>query len=107
MNDTDRWQRKNLQEVGDSPFIFIVVYGITEAPATIDARRYRTRGLPKDVGARSFDRTSSAAYLQDSFEEGYAWQTLVQEDPELSARVASSPGAVALAGDVADATSLE
>lgn len=54
-----------------------------------------------------FNRVADAAYLRDSFEKGYAWETLVRDDRELSELVARAAGAIALAGDVLDATSLE
>jgi len=59
------------------------------------------------MDARSFDRVTHGRYLRDAFEEGYAWEQLVRDDPELSRDVTASPGMVAFAGDIADDTSLE
>ena len=107
MEHSERWHRRRLEPGGDRPFVFTVVYGVTDVPASIDARRYRTRGLRAGVDARVFDRVRNAGYLRESFEEGYAWDALLREDPELSELVARSAGTVALAGDVAEADSLE
>lgn len=102
----DLWQRP-LWQVGDyPPFIFIVIYGLTDIPSPIDAKRYRTRGLPEAVEARAFPRAEHSKYLRDSFEQGYPWETLVREDPELAETVKKSDGAVAFAGEVHDSTSL-
>lgn len=102
---SDRWQRKHFQPGGDRPFVFAVVYGVVNVPP-IEAIRYRTRGLPTDMDARSFDRVTHGSYLRDAYEEGYPWEQLVRDDPELARDVADSAGIVALAGDIADDTSL-
>jgi len=102
----EQWQRNHWKEGGDRPFVFLVIYGIIDFPATIRGREYRTRGIPDYIEARSFERSTHAKYLRESYEEGYAWELLCNEDPELAELIESSPGAIALAGEVADATSL-
>lgn len=103
---SDGWQRRHFRPGGDRPFVFTVVYGLLDVPS-IDAYRYRTRGLPNGVDARSFDRVTHERYLRDAFEEGYAWEQVVRDDPELARSVANSPGMVAFAGDIVDDTSLD
>jgi hypothetical protein len=106
MEIPDLWRRPLWQPGDYPPFIFIVIYGLTDVPSPIDAKHYRTRGLPESVEARAFRRTEHSKYLRESFEQGYPWETLVREDPELAEIVKTSAGAVVFAGEVGDSTSL-
>lgn len=100
------WQRPLWRPGDELPFVFLVVYGVTDIATPVDGKRYRTRGLPDSVDAHSFPRAQHAEYLSESFEEGYAWEAFIEKDPELAAAVRESPGAMAFLGDVSDATSL-
>lgn len=106
MFENDTWNRPHWSPGGDTPFVFVVVYGLTEFPGEIQGKKYRTRGLPDGIEARAFDRARHGDYLRECYEEGYTWKSLVQEDPELAERVRTSEGAIALSGDVVDDSSL-
>jgi hypothetical protein len=103
----EKWQRENWQPGGGQPSLFFAVYGLTDIPSSpVDGRIYRTRGLPKGITGRTLDRVNHADYLRKSFEEGYAFETFAQEDPDLARIVKASPGALLFVGEVDDASSL-
>lgn len=102
----EQWQRPAWQEGDYPPFLFTVIYGSTTIDVPVDAKRYRTRGLPESVEAHAFHRATHADYLRTSFEEGYAWDAFLREDPKLANAVRKSPGAIAFSGEVKDSTSL-
>jgi hypothetical protein len=106
METPGQWRRPLWQPGDYPPYVFTVVYGLTDVPSPIDVTHYRIRGVPESVAVHAFSRTEHGAYLRDCFEEGYAWNTFAQQDPELAEAVRRSTGAVAMAGEVDDSSSL-
>ena len=102
----EQWRRPHWKEGGDRPFIFLVIYGLVSFPETIRGASTGREECRTTSKSRSFERSEHAEYLRESYEEGYAWESLCNEDPELAKQVLASPGAIALAGEVADGTSL-
>ena len=70
-----------------SPFLFLVVYGLTDVPQPVHALADRTNGVPNGVDVHSFSRTDHEQYLTESFEEGHAWDSLLARDVELAQSV--------------------
>ena len=105
MKPSDSWARLRVTSPHDSPFLFTVVYGVVDVP-TVSQSKYGTRGIPEGVDARVFSRADNAAYLS-GFEEGHAWEALAASNSDLARAISASPGAIVLAGEVADATTLQ
>jgi hypothetical protein len=92
------WSRPHWQPDGGTPFVFLVLYGVTDVAQPVHAVSYRTAGVPDGIDAGVFDRVENDEYLK-GFEEGYPWEQLVARDRDLSQRILASPGAIVFAGE--------
>jgi len=99
------WERSLWQPGGGDAFLFYAVFGTMPSAFEIDARRYRTSGLPEGVEVRHFSRQQKPAYVSH-FTEGEAWDQVVTEQPALAQQILASPDLIVVAGAVKDPDSL-
>ena len=95
------WPRPYYEGPGGRPFLFFVAYGEFPTALTIDAGSYRTLGVHPGLVISRYGREEYPDVLA-GFEEGYLWDELSAQDPELARRVSGSGECLILRGELDD-----
>jgi hypothetical protein len=95
------WPRPHYERPGGRPLLFYVVHGRFDNISKIDSRVYRTLGVHRGLELQRYARDEFSEYLA-GFEEGYPWEELVADDPELAQRVVESRECLILRGELED-----
>ena len=103
--DLEDWDRKHYSEGGESPFLFYVVFGSDANQLRLSRSKYRCDSIPKGVDISSYGPNSHPEVL-DEFRQGYLWNELRKEEPDLADEVEAQTTCVIVQGAVADETSL-
>lgn len=96
MSNVDKWTREKWSPGGGDAFLFYVIYGDVDVEVP---------SLPEGSDVRRLTRAEHGPYLAN-FEEGYVWDQLVKDDPELASKVKQSGSCLIVQGTVADPPSL-
>lgn len=102
----ESWPRPYFEEPGGRPFLFFVAYGEFPTTLTIDAGSYRTLGVHPGLVISRYGREEYPDVLA-GFEEGYLWDELKTQDPELARRVSGSGECLILRGELDDRGDLD
>jgi hypothetical protein len=102
MND---WTREHFQPGGGDPFLFYVVYGPTPTDFTISRETYRCEGVPDGLDVMAYSPKTHPDVVH-SFCEGYLWDVLLDENPELAQAVKQQKECLIFSGDIADPADL-
>ena len=100
----EEWKRPHYQEKGGDPFLFYVVYGPVQRDVSLSPS-YRSRGLPKGVNVAHYGNDRHASVIS-GFREGFIWNQLVHDAPELAAQIASATECILLRGNLPDSPDL-
>lgn len=104
--ELEGWTRPYFQQAGGRPFVFYAVFGEFPCLPALDSLRYRTLGVPPGLVLGSYDRRDHPDVLS-GFEEGYSWDELSGQDPDLARRVSGSGECLILRGDLDDRGDLD
>ena len=102
----ESWPRPYYERPGGRPFLFYVAYGEFPTALTIDAGSYRTLGVHPGLDISRYGREENPDVLA-GFEEGYLWDELSAQDPELARRVSGSDECLILRGELDDRGDLD
>ena len=91
------WDRKYHAECDGDAFLFYVVFGAIAQDRPLDSQKYRCRGIPAGFELMEYDKGRHAEVI-DGFLQGYPWERLLAENPDLAHAVEQSPGCVILRG---------
>lgn len=105
-SELESWPRACYEGPGGRPFLFFAVHGAFSTEFQIDAAIYRTRGVYPGLTLSRYDRHQYPDVLT-GFQEGYAWNEFVAEDPAAARRVAESDECVILRGELEDQPDLD
>jgi hypothetical protein len=72
----------------------------------LSATKYRSNGPPEGVSLVAYGRSTHAEYLS-SFCEGFVWDELRKDQPELADQISKSPDCVVLRGELPDPPTLD
>ena len=101
------WPRRHYALAGSAEaFLFYVVYGDIDIEAPLAGEIYRVGGVPQGLDVMSYGPDSHPE-VPDSFREGYLWQQLQEEDPELAQAIGSQERCLVLRGDFLDPATLD
>lgn len=100
------WSRPYFQGSGGKPFLFYIIYGEFRGAPEIDAQEYRTRGIPPGLILARYEREKYPDVLA-GFEEGYLWDELSHQDPDLARRVSAASECLILRGELDDQENLD
>ena len=99
------WPRKYYQPGGGDALLFFVVYGAVNTTAPLSRSKYRIEGIPDGLDSMSYNSNAHPERV-DSFREGYLWEKLKKENPDLAAQVAAQDTCILLRGTIRDPTTL-
>ena len=99
------WPRPHYRQPGGKPFLFYVVYGTFGAFPALSAGEYRSGGIPDGFELARYEAEQHADVLARC-QEGYLWEQLQSQNPNLASQVVASSGCLILRGDVEDSDSL-
>src|SRR4051794_4546434 len=99
------WPRPYFERPGGKPFLFYAAYGEVHSVPEIDARSYRTLGVPPGLVVSRYEREKYPEVLS-GFEQGYLRDELVARDPSLARRVSESGQCLILRGELEDQADL-
>jgi hypothetical protein len=105
MADLPFWQRPYFQEGGGSPFLFYVVYGRFDPDAPLSRSKYRVEGMPDEVDLIHYHRPEHAQACE-SFLDGYLWDRLKRNDPDLAAAIVGQSECMVLRAEFSDPPNL-
>jgi hypothetical protein len=95
------WERRYCTEGGGRPFLFYVVFGQFR-----DRLRYKCAGIPDGISTDKYHEHKHPD-VRDSFREGYLWDKLCLEDPELAANTAAAPECLVIRGEPIESRTLD
>ncbi len=100
------WAREYYQSGGGEPFLFYVLFGSFEPDKPALSRsKYSTEGFPEGLDVMQYSRANQAEVLE-GFCEGYLWETLRSENPDLAQLVLDSYECLAFRGQLEEQDSL-
>ncbi len=102
----EEWERKHYSEGGDSPFLFYVVFGSNADELRLSRSKHRCDSVPEGVEIYSYGPGAHPEVL-DEFRQGYLWNDLREEEPDLAKEVEAQSSCVIVQGTVADDRSLK
>jgi hypothetical protein len=101
----ESWNRTAYVVGGGEPFLFYVAYGNIDPRAPLSRSKYRCEGIPEGVSMMSYGPDQHPE-VPGSFREGYLWDQLQNEDPELAGAVELCDRCIVLRGAPDNDTSL-
>jgi hypothetical protein len=98
------WPRRHYVPGGRHPFLLYVVYGQVDTARAFSRSMYRSNGMPDgiDVVAYGPEHANELAALRD----GYLWDQLGSEAPNLAARIAAQDCCLVVRGEIIDPPTL-
>ncbi|HWB07922.1 MAG TPA: hypothetical protein VG826_01670 [Pirellulales bacterium] len=99
------WPRQYFTGAGGKPFLYYVVYGNFKDLPALSASQYRSPGIPAGFDLMRYDRQQSADVVSQ-FRDGYLWDELVGEHPELASQIVNAEECLILRGEQEDGDKL-
>ena len=99
------WSREYYQPGGGDALLYYVVFGSVDTTIPVSRAKYRSEGIPDGMDSTSYDYSAHPERL-DSLREGYHWEKLKKEDPELAALVSIQDRCIVLRGTIRDPSNL-
>src|ERR1051325_9305788 len=104
-DDLPDWPRPYYQGPGGRPFLFYAVYGAFGELPALSRKEYRSAGMPRGLDLSHYDAAEHPGVL-DGFREGYLWDHLKEQDPDLARRVLDAKECLILRGELDDQADL-
>jgi hypothetical protein len=98
------WPRRHYAPGGNDPFLLYVVCGPVDTTQAFSRSKYRSGGIPDGIDVMAYGPEHANELA--SFRDGYLWDQLTTEAPDLAARVAAQDCCLVLRGEIADPPTL-
>jgi hypothetical protein len=95
------WPRRHFVPGGKHPFLFYVVYGRVDTTKVLSRSNYRSNGIPDGIDVMAYGPTEHADQVA-AFCDGYLWDQLTTEAPNLAATIAAQDCCLVLTGEIVD-----
>jgi hypothetical protein len=99
------WPRPRYEGPGGKPFLFYAVHGEFRSLPALSIQAYRSNGLYPGLELRRYHRQAHSDFIA-SFEQGYLWERLVDENPAMAERIVRSNECLVLRGELDDRSDL-
>jgi len=99
------WPRPHFTPGGGDAFVMYDVFGSIDEQLSISKAAHRTNGVPAGVEIHHYDRNHGEAFSW--FKQGYLWQVLQKENPELLQAVDNASGCLRIQGHIPDPSTLD
>ncbi|MGV3757361.1 MAG: hypothetical protein ACO1QS_18430 [Verrucomicrobiota bacterium] len=100
------WPRPHFQAGGGDAFLLYVVYGQIDRTAALSRSKYRCDGIPAGLTVEAYGPETHPDIVA-SFREGYLWEELKKNQPDLAARISQADSCLVLKGTFNDPPSLD
>ncbi len=105
-SELETWERKYYVAGGGEPFLFYVVYGSIDLSTPLSRAIYRSNGAPDGIDVTSYGPDEDQD-VPESLRDGYLWNELVANDPDLAATVVRCEHCMILRGTPTDSRTLD
>lgn len=102
----ESWPRPQYEKGGGTPFLYYVVFGTFDGAMTLSRSSYRCDGPPAGPQITKLSATEHGSY-RDGLLDGFLWDTLQQEDPNLAKAIEHSSDMIVVHGEPDDASTLD
>ncbi|MBP7867028.1 MAG: hypothetical protein KA419_13885 [Acidobacteria bacterium] len=99
--ELDSWGRKYYEPGGGDALLFYVVYGRADTTAPLSRSNYRSDGIPAGLDVMAYGPQSNPE-VPGSFLEGYLWEQLRSEKPEMAENISAQDSCIILRGTFPD-----
>ncbi|MGH8518290.1 MAG: hypothetical protein ACREUE_12620 [Panacagrimonas sp.] len=100
------WPRPFFRGPGGTPFLFYVVYGQAQKPLRVSRSRHRCTGLAPELALTEYGPEQDGDTVK-SFLQGYLWDRLENESPDLADYVSAQEHCTILRGTYPDGPTLD
>lgn len=100
------WERSRYESGGGVPFLFFVVFGKVSPNAPLSRSKYRSNGQPEGLELMGYGPPKHPE-VPDSFRDGFLWDELKANQPQLAATIGKCEDCMILQGSPVDETSLD
>lgn len=100
-----KWNRKYFTPSEDSVFSFFIVFGEFEDGVNISASKYNFDEMPENTVIQKYHDGAAPDY-RDSFREGYLWEEVSKENPELAETIRVAPSCMVVSMESSDQETL-
>jgi hypothetical protein len=100
------WPRPLYTSGGGDAFLFYVIYGDVARHLSIPPDRYRVYAVPDRISVMRYGPAEKPEVV-GSFRQGYAWEELRRENPDLAKAILAEEHCVIVRGWVSDPPSLD
>lgn len=91
--------RKEYTDIGYRPFLFFVIFGVTEKEMQVSGSRHHVDAFPEGLEAHGLCRREHSDYI-DGFFGGTLGKILKEDDPELYDQCQKAENCVIIRGDI-------
>jgi hypothetical protein len=99
------WPRRHYVPGGKHPLLFYAVYGRVDATQALSSSKYRSNGIPNGIDVMAYGPAEHPEQVA-AFRDGYLWDQLTAEAPDLAAEVAAQDCCLVLTGEIVDPPTL-
>ncbi len=92
------WERRYLTKGRGRPLIFYVVFGQFPDKPSLSGLHYRCAGIPNGISINKYHEHKHPD-IRDGFRNGYLWDKLSKEEPELAVNVAAASECLVIRGE--------
>lgn len=103
--ELEDWPRPHFTEPFGPALHFYVVYGVMDGELQISAGKYRCDGVPEGISLMQYGPDQHPEVVA-SFREGYLWEDLCEENPDLARLIFSQDHCTVLRGETEDGPTL-
>ncbi|OMP32343.1 hypothetical protein [Mangrovimonas sp. DI 80] len=105
MAELNDWTREHFSKPLDSPYMFYVVYGDFDVDFKLSGAEYHTKGLPQGIDLMQYGPNAHPE-VPKSYLEGYFWETLKEDNPNLAQQIEAAEQCYIFVGNVPDTNTL-
>jgi hypothetical protein len=100
------WPRRHYVPGGKNPFLFYAVYGRVDTTQALSSSKYRSNGIPDGIDVMAYGPLGHADQVA-AIRDGYLWDQLTTEAPDLAAEIAAQDCCLVLTGEIVDPPTLD
>jgi len=99
------WPRPRYTPGGKPAFLFYIVYGRIDFTTPPSRSRYRLNGIPDGIEIMAYGPEANPEQVS-VFREGYLWNQVKAEQPDLAVKIAEQDSCLVVRGEVIDPPTL-